>query len=52
VLVCMLLTYDQEVLLKIPTGLLYDIHKFINTFSKKLNDIEEILNQNRIFVGR
>lgn len=36
----------------IPVGLLYDIHKFINTFAKRLDDIEEILNKNRIFVGR
>jgi NADH dehydrogenase (ubiquinone) Fe-S protein 2 len=36
----------------LPEGLLYDIHVFILSFSKRLDDIEEVLNANRIFKER
>lgn len=36
----------------LPEALLYDIHKFILTFSRRIDDIEEILNTNRIFKER
>jgi NADH dehydrogenase (ubiquinone) Fe-S protein 2 len=36
----------------LPVGLLKDIHDFLLPFSRKLNDIEELLNENRIFKDR
>ena len=36
----------------IPKGFLHDIYDFIKNFSKKINDIEEMLNFNRIFKER
>lgn len=36
----------------LPKGLLKDIHDFLTPFSKKINDIEELLNLSRIFKER
>jgi NADH dehydrogenase (ubiquinone) Fe-S protein 2 len=36
----------------LPKGLLKDIHDFLLPFSRKLTDIEELLNSNRIFKER
>lgn len=36
----------------LPSGLIKDIYDFLSPFSKKLTDIEEILNLNRIFKER
>lgn len=36
----------------LPIGLLKDIHDFLLPFSRRLNDIEELLNDNRIFKER
>nr|ACZ96472.1 NADH dehydrogenase subunit 7 [Didymium iridis]ACZ96473.1 NADH dehydrogenase subunit 7 [Didymium iridis] len=36
----------------LPLGLLKDIHDFLLPFSRKLTDIEELLNENRIFKDR
>jgi NADH dehydrogenase (ubiquinone) Fe-S protein 2 len=36
----------------LPTGLLKDIHDFLLSFTRKLSDIEELLNNNRIFKER
>jgi NADH dehydrogenase (ubiquinone) Fe-S protein 2 len=32
----------------LPVGFLYDIHKFIYSFASRLNEIEELLTNNRI----
>lgn len=36
----------------LPLGLLNDIYNFLTPFAKKLNDVEELLNNNRIFKER
>nr|BAB08104.1 NADH dehydrogenase subunit 7 [Physarum polycephalum] len=36
----------------LPIGLLNDIYEFLTPFSKKLNDMEELLTDNRIFKDR
>ncbi len=36
----------------LPIGLLDDIYKFCETFPKRLDDIDEILTGNRIWIGR
>lgn len=32
----------------LPLGFLVDLHLFVNTFLKLLNEVEELLNTNRI----
>jgi NADH dehydrogenase (ubiquinone) Fe-S protein 2 len=36
----------------LPVGILNDIYEFLKPFSKKLNDMEELLTDNRIFKDR
>jgi NADH dehydrogenase I D subunit len=36
----------------LPTGLLKDIYDFLLPFARKINDVEELLNDNRIFKER
>ena len=52
-LVCTLLISDQEVLKQdVPLGLLEDIYTFAEQFGTRLDEIEELLTDNRIWKQR